>query len=334
MSTVPEAPRARIVQDLAELAGTGEYAVTIGRFDGVHMGHRHLIGLTVASARRQGLRSLAITFEPHPEQVLRPDATVLRLTTATAKQALLAASGVDAVAVLAFTTAFSRQMPEEFISRLMATVRPRELWVGEDFVFGYKRSGTPARLAQLGAQHAFAVHRVPRIRLHGTEMISATNIRRHLSEGNVSLAGHLLGRPYTLSGTVVHGAARGRLIGYPTANLEQQPELLVPALGIYATLVDVPGVVHQYPAMTAIGVRPVFDNGERTVEAHLLDWSGDLYDRPLDLHFLEWLRPEENFPSVEALVEQMACDGLATKEVIREHRLNAAVDVPLGRYED
>lgn len=330
MSTVPEAPRAQIVHDLAELAETGEYAVTIGRFDGVHMGHRHLIGLTVASARRQGLRSLAITFEPHPEQVLRPDAAILRLTTAAAKEALLAASGVDAVAVLAFTTEFSRQLPEEFIGRLMATVRPRELWVGEDFVFGYKRSGTPERLAQLGAQHDFAVHRVPRIRLHGTEMISATNIRRHLSEGNVGLVAHLLGRPYTLSGTVVHGAARGRLIGYPTANLAQHPELLVPALGIYATLVDVPGVVRRHPAMTAIGVRPVFDNGERTVESHLLDWSGDLYDRPLDLHFLEWLRPEENFPSVEALVEQMARDGLATRDVVREHALKVAADAPIS----
>ena len=156
-----------------------------------------------------------------------------------------------------------------------------------------------------------------RIRLHGTEMISATNIRRHIIAGNVGLAAKLLGRPYALTGTVVHGAKRGRTIGYPTANLEHDAELVVPALGIYATVVDVPGVVTGHAAMTSVGVRPVFDNGERQVEAHLLDWSGDLYDRPLALHFLEWLRPEENFPSVEALVVQMARDGLATQEVVR-----------------
>ena len=329
MSVLPAAPRARVVYDLAELAG-GEWAVTIGRFDGVHLGHRHLLDLTAASARRQGLRSLAITFEPHPEQVLRPEQPVTRLTTAAAKEALLAASGVDAVAVLAFTPEFARQQPEEFIARLLATARPRELWVGADFAFGYKRSGTPERLAQLGAEHGFTVHRVPRIRLHGTEMISATNVRRHLGVGNVRLAGQLLGRPYALSGIVVHGAKRGRQIGYPTANLAPPPELIVPAHGIYATLVDVPGVVERHPAMTSIGVRPVFDNGERTVEAHLLDWSGDLYDRPLDLHFLEWLRPEEHFPSVEALVEQMARDGLATGEIAREYRLRAAAEAPIG----
>lgn len=334
MSVLPSARRARVVYDVADLAGTGEYAITIGRFDGVHLGHRHLIDLTTASARRQGLRSLAITFEPHPEQVLRPDQPTFRLTTPAAKEALLAASGVDVVAVLRFTTEFSRQHPEEFIGRLVETARPRELWVGQDFVFGYKRSGTPERLAQLGAEHGFDVHRVPRIRLHDTEMISATNIRRHLSEGNVGLAAQLLGRPYTLSGTVVHGAKRGREIGYPTANLAQAPELLVPALGIYATLVDVPGVVVQHAAMTAIGVRPVFDNGERTVEAHLLDWSGDLYDRPLDLHFLEWLRPEENFPSVEALVEQMARDGLRSREVVQEHSLRATTESAIGHGED
>ncbi len=324
---------ARIVTDLAALAGTGEYAVTIGRFDGVHLGHRHLIGLTTASARRQGLRGLAITFEPHPEQVLRPDTTRARLTTAADKRALLAASGVDAVAVLPFTLEFARWTPEEFVDRLVATARPRELWIGEDFALGHRRAGTPERLAELGRERGFTVHPVPRIGLpgpEGDEMISATNIRKYIAAGNVARAAQLLGRPYAFTGTVIHGAKRGRTLGYPTANLVPPAEVVVPPNGIYATLVDVPGVVERWPAMTSIGVRPVFDNGARLVEAHLLDWSGDLYGRLLTLHFLEWLRAEEKFPSVEALVAQMARDGDDTRAVVEGRRAHAAADARAG----
>lgn len=314
------AATARVVTDLAELAGSGPYAVTIGRFDGLHLGHRHLIEQTAASARRQGWRSLAITFEPHPERIFRPEQPSERLTTAATKQALLAASGVDAVAVLPFSREFASQTAEEFVAHLAATTQLRELWIGEDFALGHKRAGNAARLAELGAIHGFTLHALPRIRLHGTEMISATNIRRHIAAGNVTLAAQLLGRPYALTGVVVHGAKRGRTIGYPTANLAHDEELVVPTLGIYATLVDVPGVVQGHAAMTSVGVRPVFDNGERMVEAHLLDWSGDLYDRPLTLHFLEWLRPEEHFSSVDALVEQMGRDGEQTREVVQRWR--------------
>lgn len=313
-------PAARIVHDLAELAGTGEYAVTIGRFDGVHRGHQHLLGLTARDARERGLRSLAITFEPHPEQVFRPDQPITRLTTPALKAALLAASGVDAVAILPFSLEFSQQTAEAFVARLVTSVRPRALWIGQDFALGYKRGGTPARLAELGQEHGFTVHAAPRIHLPGGEPISSSNIRQHLAAGNVALAAELLGRPYALTGTVVHGAKRGRLIGYPTANLAQAPELLVPPLGIYATLVDVPGVVRDHAAMAAIGVRPVFDNGERSIEAHLLNWDGDLYDRPLALSFIAWLRPEEKFPSVESLVEQMGRDAQNTSAAVARYR--------------
>lgn len=316
---------ARIVRDLAALTGTGPYVVTIGRFDGVHLGHRHLIGQAVASARRSGLRALAITFEPHPEQIFRPAEPTQRLTTPAEKAALLAASGVDAVAILPFSAEFARQTAEGFVAQLVAATALRELWIGADFALGYKRGGNAARLTELGREAGFSVHVVERIRLHGTEMISATNIRRHLLDGNVALAAQLLGRPYALIGTVVHGAKRGRQIGYPTANLDQAPELIVPPHGIYATTVSVPGVVDDHAAMTSVGVRPVFDNGERQVEAHLLDWSGDLYGRTLTLHFLAWLRPEENFPSVEALVAQMARDDLATRQVVAERQASEEI---------
>ncbi len=311
-----EAGAARIARDLAELRGTGPYVVTIGRFDGVHLGHRHLIAQTVVDARAQGVRALAITFEPHPEQIFRPDAPLQRLTTPAEKAALLATSGVDAVAILPFSAEFARQTAEEFIAVLVAATELRALWIGADFALGYKRGGNATRLTELGQGGGFTVHTVERIRLHGTEMISATNIRRHIVAGNVALAAQLLGRPYALIGTVVHGAKRGRTIGYPTANLDQAPELIVPPHGIYATTVSVEGMVEDHAAMTSVGVRPVFDNGERQVEAHLLDWSGDLYGRTLTLNFLEWLRPEENFPSVDALIAQMARDGIATREVV------------------
>ena len=306
----------QVVRDLAELRGTGPYVVTIGRFDGVHLGHRHLIAQTVADARAQGVRALAITFEPHPEQIFRPDEPTQRLTTPAEKAALLATSGVDAVAILPFSAEFARQTAEVFVALLVATTSLRALWIGADFALGYKRGGNAARLTELGREDDFTVHTVERIRLNGTEMISATNIRRHIIAGNVALAAQLLGRPYALVGTVVHGAKRGRTIGYPTANLDQAPELIVPPHGIYATTVSVAGLVDDHAAMTSVGVRPVFDNGERQVEAHLLDWSGDLYGRTLTLNFLEWLRPEENFPSVEALIEQMARDGVATQKVV------------------
>lgn len=322
----PASGHARVVRDLADLAGSGPYAVTIGRFDGVHRGHRHLIGLTVESARRQGLRGLAITFEPHPEQVLRPEQAPPRLSAPATKAALLAATGLDVVAVLPFTLEFSRQLPEEFVDRLVATVQPRELWVGEDFAFGYRRSGTPERLAELGATRGFVVHRVARIQRDGGATISSTAIRQALLGGDVALATELLGRPYALDGVVVHGAKRGRELGYPTANLLPPVGLVVPANGIYATLADVPGLVSAQPAMTSIGVRPVFDNGERIIEAHLLDWSGDLYDRTLQLRFLQWLRPEEKFPSIEALIARMGRDGVETRAVVAAYRRTMAAD--------
>jgi riboflavin kinase/FMN adenylyltransferase len=225
------------------------------------------------------------------------------------------------VAVLAFTPEFSRQTPEEFIDRLMATARPRELWVGADFVFGYKRSGTPERLAELGATRGFAVHRISRVPLPTGEALSTSAIRQALLAGDVGLAARLLGRPYALTGVVVHGARRGRLLGYPTANVVPPTDLVVPANGVYATLADVPEVVADHAAMTSVGVRPQFDNGARLIEAHLLDWDGDLYDRPLTLRFLEWLRPEEKFPSVEALVARMGRDGEETRAVVRANEL-------------
>lgn len=308
MTNSGTAAPATVVNALDDLAGTGAYVATIGRFDGVHRGHQHLIGLAVASARRQGLRSLGVTFEPHPEQLLRPADAAPRLTCPEEKEALLARTGLDVVAVLPFTVQFSRQQPEEFIDALVAATQLRELWIGEDFALGYRRAGTPTRLTQLGAERGFTVHTVPRIRLPTGETLASTAIRRAVQTGDVALAARLLGRWFRSRGVVLHGAKRGRELGYPTANLAPQPGLVLPAMGIYATLARVPGEEAPLVAMTSIGVRPVFDNGELLVESHLLDWSGDLYGKVLSLDFLSWLRPELPFPSVDALIEQIGHD--------------------------
>lgn len=301
-----------IVNDLEDLRGSGPYVATIGRFDGVHRGHQHLIGLAVASARRQGFRALGITFEPHPEQLLRPAGAPPRLSRPAVKEALLARSGLDAVAVLAFTAEFSRQQPEEFIDALVAATKLRELWIGEDFALGYRRAGTPARLTELGIERGFTVHTVPRVRLPTGETLASTEIRNAVMAGDVALAAKLLGRWFSFSGTVVHGAKRGRELGYPTANIAPEPGLVLPAVGIYATLARLPGNAAPVAAMTSIGVRPVFDNGELLVEAHLLDWDGDLYGHVLAIDFLRWLRPELPFPAVDALIAQMRRDRADT----------------------
>lgn len=312
--TVPDATAraATIVHDLDELRGTGRYVATIGRFDGVHRGHRHLIGLAVASARRQGFQALGITFEPHPEQLLRPADAPPRLSRPAEKEELLALSGLDAVAVLPFTAAFSRQQPEEFIDALVAATALSELWIGEDFALGYRRAGTPARLTELGEERGFTVHTVPRVRLPTGESLASTGIRNAVMTGDVTLAARLLGRWFSFSGTVVHGAKRGRELGYPTANIAPEPGLALPAMGVYATMARLPGSAVPVPAMTSIGVRPVFDNGELLLEAHLLDWDGDLYDHVLSVDFVRWLRPELPFPSVDALVARMRLDRADT----------------------
>lgn len=312
---------ARVVRDLADLTGSGRHVVTIGTFDGVHLGHQHLIGLAVASARRQGLLSAGITFEPHPEQFLRPASAAPRLTTPADKVELLARTGLDVVAVLPFTADFSRQQPEEFIAELVRATRLGELWIGEDFALGYRRAGTPQRLAALGRERGFDVKSVARITLATGETIGSTEVRNAVQAGDVKLAARLLGRRFRFGGTVVHGAKRGRELGYPTANIVPVPGVAVPAMGIYATLARLPDTAGLVPAMTSVGVRPVFDNGELLVETHVLDWSGDLYGCEFSIEFISRLRPELSFPSVEALIEQMRQDRQDTLGEIR--RLDA-----------
>lgn len=285
---------------------------TIGAFDGIHRGHHLLLGQVVDRARSLGLPSLCVTFDPHPDLVLYPDRHVTYLTDRAEKERVLRHLGLDDVMVIEFTPALSMLNPEEFLG-LVAEQHPLgELWVGSDFALGRGRSGTIAALAELGRVQGFALHVVPPQRADH-EVISSTFIRSLLSQGNVRHANRLLGRRYRISGLVETGAARGRQLGFPTANIRPDPKRALPADGVYAAVVPLDGVEHR--AVANLGSRPTFKEGERLLEVHLLDIAADLYGRQLDVDFVDRLRDVQRFDSIDALRAQIARDADAARTV-------------------
>ena len=285
---------------------------TIGAFDGIHRGHHLLLGQVVERARSLGLPSLCVTFDPHPDLVLYPDRLVTYLTDRAEKERVLRQLGLDAVMVIEFTPALSMLNPEEFLG-LVADEHPlAELWVGSDFALGRGRSGTIAALAELGRTQGFALHVVPPQRAD-REIISSTFIRSLLSQGNVRQANRLLGRRYRISGIVETGAARGRQLGFPTANIRPDPKRALPADGVYAAVVPLEGVEHR--AVANFGSRPTFKEGERLLEVHLLDVAADLYGQLLDVDFVDRLRETQRFESIDALRAQIARDADAARTV-------------------
>jgi riboflavin kinase/FMN adenylyltransferase len=298
---------------LPEECAAHESIVTVGAFDGIHTGHQALIESLVARARREGRMAGLVTFYPHPSAVLRPDRPTDYLTTPGEKAALLEPCGLNWMVVLLFTAQLAGMPPREFVSALYERLRMRVLWVGPDFALGRERAGDMWMLQELGRDMGFAVHEVPYVSRQGTK-VSSTRIRTLVRRGHVEEAASLLGRRYSLSGEVVRGAQRGRCLGYPTANLEVQPDRVVPANGIYATLVRLGS--ERLGAVTSIGVRPTFDGGERRVEAHLFDYSGDLYGRDLVIEFIARLRPEKRFADVKALVEQIDRDAAQARAIL------------------
>jgi riboflavin kinase/FMN adenylyltransferase len=285
--------------------------LTIGYFDGVHRGHRHLIGQASAFARRQGLRAVLVTFYPHPNVVLR-GAEPFCLSTREEKLALLAELDLDLIVIQSFTPGLAQTKAHIFVERLVQDVGMVSLWVGPDFTLGYRREGDIVFLQQAGLERSFAVNVVQH--KYG---ISSSLIRQALRQGDVELAARGLGRPYRLQGPVVIGAQRGRSIGFPTANVEVPAERAIPANGVYAAWarLDPPGQ-ELYRAVVNIGTRPTFDNGLRTIEAHLLDFARDIYGQRLSLDFVAYLRPEQRFDSVEALVAEIQRDVERARELL------------------
>jgi riboflavin kinase / FMN adenylyltransferase len=290
--------------------GHGPSVVTVGMFDGVHRGHRALLDRVAAEAGQRGLPAGAVTFDRHPLEVLRPGAEPPLLTTLDRKVDLLGEAGMDFVLVLAFTEELSRVTAEAFAREvLLDGVGARAIVVGENFRFGHKAAGDPALLAQLGRPRAVEVVAVP-LHADGGEAVSSTRVRSELARGDVEAAARSLGRPHAVEGVVVRGDGRGRAqLGVPTANVEVAGRLALPANGVYAGHLAVEGGGDQpRPAATSVGVNPQFHASGLRIEAHVLDFDGDLYGRRVSVSFEHRLRDEAAFATVEDLVAQMHRD--------------------------
>lgn len=288
---------------------------TIGVFDGVHLGHQHLIGLVRDRARERGAEALVVTFEPPPLQVLHPERYLGRLCTPEQKVAGLLAAGADRVQVIPFTLETAGLSPEEFMRRMVDEDGLVHLVIGADFKLGRNRTGDAVRLAEIGHDLGYTVEIVARVAL-GEETLSSTAIRNAIAEGNAGLAHRLMGRPFRISGEVVHGKHLGREIGFPTANIEPPDDLVALADGIYAAHAWLPGDAAPRPAITYIGKRPTVNTGPRVIETHLLDFEGDLYGQRIEVDLLERIRPDAHFPSLEALIDQMRIDEATAREIL------------------
>ncbi len=288
--------------------------VTIGNFDGVHRGHQVLLRRTVDGATARGLRSVAVTFDPHPVALLRPELAPPLLQTLDERCRQLRAAGADLVLVLPFTRELAALTPAAFVERVLAgPLQARRVVVGTNFRFGNRAAGDVVTLVQEGEEHGFEVEAVTLLELGGVP-ISSSAVREHLQAGDVGWARLALGRAPRIAGTVVRGDARGRAIGFPTANLDVPDGLVLPADGVYAGHVELAGVRH--PAVVNVGVRPTFDGQRRTVEAHLLDLDLDLYGRQLALDLEHRIRGERRFDGVEALVAQITADAARSRELL------------------
>jgi riboflavin kinase/FMN adenylyltransferase len=280
--------------------------VTIGNFDGVHLGHRAVLGRVMQRARELEAEAVAVTFDPHPLKVLRPDMNLPLLTTPDQKIELLAQSGLAAVVVLPFSREFAALPAREFVTRYFhERLRVREVVVGHDYCFGRGREGNIDLLKEMGQSLGFTVQVVWAVETDGA-VVSSSLIRALLRLGKVSEANRFLGRAYQVSGEVVQGKGRGaKLLGVPTANLRSFNELL-PASGIYVVQVGWQG--DNFPGVANIGTCPTFDNQELSLEVHLLDFAHNLYGQRLEVSFMARLREERRFPSLEALASQIHAD--------------------------
>jgi riboflavin kinase/FMN adenylyltransferase len=297
--------------DSGPLAGA---VVAIGNFDGVHRGHRAVIGAARKRARRLKRKTAALTFTPHPRLFLRPQEPLFQLSGERDKLRLLAASGLDGAIVMTFDAALASTSADEFIERiLVGTLAIGGAAIGFDFHFGKNRTGSPAFLAEQGARLGFAVDVVPPLEDEGRP-VSSGAVRTALAAGRVVEAAELLGAPWFVSGEVVHGDKRGRELGFPTANLKLDPSCGLKH-GIYAVRVDIAGVRHD--GVASFGRRPMFDNGAPLLEIFLFDFDDDLYGQTIDVAFIGWIRHEQKFESIEVLKRQMNADAAQARDALK-----------------
>jgi riboflavin kinase/FMN adenylyltransferase len=280
--------------------------LALGNFDGLHRGHLKIIERVKRGAAERGGTPMAMTFDPHPPRVVRPDKAPPLLMTKEQKIEALHQAGITAVAVVRFTPEMSQWDPEMFVRTVLVEwLRVSEVWVGANFLFGHGRSGNFSLLRTLGLRYGFRADKIDPVR-YKDFVVSSTRVRRLVSEARMDEAGALLGHAYYIDGVIVAGKKRGRELGFPTANLRTANELIPPA-GIYATTMTIDGIVHA--AVTSIGLNPTFgDLTEPAIETYLLNYSGDLYGRQVRLGFVQRLRDERQFPDVDALRAQIEAD--------------------------
>jgi riboflavin kinase/FMN adenylyltransferase len=289
--------------------------LALGNFDGVHRGHVKITERVRRAADERAASAVAMTFDPHPSRVIRPDKAPPLLMTTQQKLEALSKAGIQGVAIVRFTSEMSRWDPETFVRAVLVEwMRAAEVWVGANFLFGRDRSGNFSMLRSLGARYGFRAEKIDPVR-YKDFVVSSTRVRRLIAEGRVDEAGALLGHHYYVDGSVIQGQRRGRQLGFPTANLCSDNELMPPA-GVYATVAQIDGIF--YPSVTNLGVRPTFEEantgrGQVTVEAHLFDFEQDLYGRRLRLEFVQRLRDERRFESVDALKAQIGVDCAQTR---------------------
>jgi riboflavin kinase / FMN adenylyltransferase len=280
--------------------------LALGNFDGLHRGHLKIVERVRRGAAEHGGTPMAMTFDPHPPRVVRPDKAPPLLMTLPQRLDALDRAGMRAVAVVRFTRELSQWEPETFVRTVLVDwLRVSEVWVGANFLFGHDRSGNFSLLRTLGQRYGFRADKIDPVR-YKEFVVSSTRIRRLVAEGRVDEAGALLGHSYALAGTIVEGRRRGRELGFPTANLRTDNEL-IPPHGVYATTLTVDGIVHA--AITNIGVNPTFgDNGATTIETHVLHYNRELYGHRVQLGFVQRLRDERRFDDVDALRAQIEAD--------------------------
>ena len=299
----------RIFTSLSDVAADfGPSVVTIGKFDGVHEGHRAMVHRLRTTAAARGLASVVVTFDRNPLSLLRPEVCPEPLVSTEQKLDLLAATDPDATLVLTFDRSLAEETPEEFVRTvLVEPLRAAVVLVGADFRFGAKGAGSVETLIELGATHGFEVLVVDDVTAVDGRRVSSSWIRELLSEGRVAEAARLLGAPHTIRGTVVHGHQRGRELGYPTANLSREVDGFVPADGVYAAWLTARDI--RYPAAVSIGNNPTFEGiVGRQIEAHAIDAAFDIYDEIVDVSFVEYIRGMRKFPGPDELAVQMGAD--------------------------
>jgi riboflavin kinase/FMN adenylyltransferase len=285
--------------------------VAIGSFDGVHLGHQQVLKKMVAAATEAGARSAVLTFFPHPMRLLLDIRGRYYLSTLSERVTLLAELGIDLIITQPFDEEVRRTRAADFVEQLCRYLGMRQLW-GGNFAIGYQKEGDITLLRRLGQEKGYTVHLVNGMVEWGGELVSSSRVRRSLENGNVADVAGCLGRPYCVSGTVVKADQRGRTIGFPTANLKEWDEQLLPANGVYGGYAWVG--TQRYLAATNVGVRPTVNGSNVTVESHLLDFDGDLYGREIRVEFVHRIRAEKKFASLEALQDQIRADVSETRK--------------------